>query len=210
MINALIRPSQGQEQLDAIRTFPSSHSPRTKTGCGNWHAPLSGLTHRSNGLLALLFCCLVLSGCGASYTVEGASGASTGTISPSPNSVDFGTVGVGQSVNTKVDVVNQGTESVVISQLTLSGTSFSVDGQGTLPVTLAAGSTMSFKVHFNPSTDGTSTGQVTIASNSATSPTAAVKLHGVGKKSAATQAITVSGLSCSTGSMTGAGTSLGQ
>ena len=206
MTNALIRTLPGQEQLDAIHTFPSSHSPRTKTGCGNWHAPLFGLTHRANGLLALLFCGLVLSGCGASYVVHGASGASTSTVSPSPNSVDFGTVSVGQSVNTKVDVVNQGAEPVVISQLTLSGTSFSVDGQGTLPVTLAAGSTMSFNVHFNPSTDTTSTGQVTIASNSTTSPTAAVKLHGVGKKSAETPAITVSGFSCSTGSMPGAGT----
>ncbi len=206
MINAIIRPFQGQEQLDAVRTLPSSLSPRTKTGCGYWHAPLFGLTHRANGLLALLFCCLVLSGCGASYVVKGASDASTGTISPSPNSVDFGTVTVGQSVNTQVDVVNQGTEPVVISQLTLSGTAFSVDGQGALPVTLAAGNTMSFKVHFNPSSDATSTGQVTIASNSTTSPTAAVKLHGVGKKSAANQSIKVNGFSCSTGSMTGAGT----
>jgi hypothetical protein len=206
MTNAFIRSLQGQEQLDALHSFPSSHSPRTKSGCGYWHAPVFGLTHRSNGFLALLFCCVILSGCGASYVVKGASGANTGSISPSPNSVDFGTVNVGQSVNTKVEVVNQGSDPVEISQLTLSGTSFSVDGQGTLPVTLAAGSTMSFKVHFNPSTDGTSTGQVTIATDSTSSPTAAVKLHGVGKKSAATPSITVNAFSCTAGSMTGAGT----
>ena len=206
MINALIRPPQGQEQPDALHVLPSSHSPRTNSGCGYWHAPMFGLTNRVNGFLALLFCCAALSGCGASYVVKGASGANTGSISPTPNSVDFGTVSVGQSVNTKVEVVNQGSDPVEISQLTLAGTSFSVDGQGTLPVTLAAGSTMSFKVHFNPSTDGTSTGQVTIATNSTTSPTAAVKLHGVGKKSAATPVITVSGFTCNTGSMTGPGT----
>ncbi len=206
MTNALIRPPQGQEQLDALHLLPSSHLPRTKSGRGHWHAPMFGLTNRANSFLALLFCCFALSGCGASYVVKGASGANTGSISPTPNSVDFGTVNVGQSVNTKVEVVNQGSDPVEISQLTLAGTAFSVDGQGTLPVTLAAGSTMSFKVHFNPSTDGTSTGQVTIATNSTSSPTAAVKLHGVGKKSAAAPAITVSGFSCSTGSMAGAGT----
>ncbi len=128
MNNVFIRPSQGEE-LDAIHTFPSSHAPRIKSGGGYWHAPIFGLTHRANGLLALLLCCLVFSGCGGSYVVKGASTASTGTLSPSPNSVDFGTVSVGQSANTKIDVVNQGTESVEISELTLSGSSFRWTGK---------------------------------------------------------------------------------
>ena len=205
MNNVFIRPSLGEE-LDATHTLPSSHAPRTKSGSGYWHAPIFGLTHRANGLLALLLCCFALSGCGGSYVVKGASTASTGTVSPSPDSVDFGTVSVGQSVNSKIDVVNQGSQPVVVSQLTLSGSSFSVDGQGALPVTLAAGGTMSFKVHFNPSSDGTSTGQVTIASNSTASPTASVKLHGVGKKSSASSTITLSAFACNGASMTGSGT----
>ena len=204
MTNILFRTTQGQEH-QAIIPSPWSQDSRSNPGFAQRSQQSVRFTPYSGGLILMMFCCLVLSGCGASYVVKGATGASTstGTITPSPNTVDFGTVSVGQSANTKIDVVNQGTEPVEISDLTLSGSSFSVDGEGNLPVTLPAGSTMSFKVHFNPQTDESSTGQVTIASNSTTSPTALVKLQGKGKHTAQ---VTPSSLSCNSGSVTGAAT----
>jgi hypothetical protein len=71
----------------------------------------------------MLSCCFpfVLSGCAASFSVNAASTAATGTIVPSPDTVDFGTVDVSQSVNTKVSVLNQGSAPVEVSQLSVSG-----------------------------------------------------------------------------------------
>lgn len=164
-------------------------------------------------LVATMACCsLFLAGCGASFVVKGASGSSgsggssstsSGTIAASPDSVDFGTVNVGQSANTKVVLTNKGTEPVQVSQLSVSGQNFSVDGQGDLPVTLAAGSTLSFKVHYQPQSDVTSTGEVTATTDSTITPTASIKLHGIGKKAAA--AVSNGSLSCTNATMTGSG-----
>jgi len=164
--------------------------------------------------LALIFVSGLLAGCGATYNVKGSTGSggsggssssSTGTIAASPDSVDFGTVSVGNSGNTKVVVTNQGKEAVEVSQLSVSGENFSIDGQGDLPVTLASGSTLSFKVHFKPQGDGSSTGTVSIASNSTITPTASVKLRGTGKKQQ-TAATATDSLTCTNSSITGAGT----
>jgi len=81
-------------------------------------------TWGNRALIIMLSCCFffVLSGCGAaSSSVNAASTAATGTIVPSPDTVDFGTVDVSQSVNTKVSVLNQGSAPVEVSQLSVSG-----------------------------------------------------------------------------------------
>ena len=80
-------------------------------------------TWGNSALIIMLSCCFpfVLPGCAASFSVNAASTAATGTIVPSPNTVDFGTVDVSQSVNTKVSVLNQGSAPVEVSQLSVSG-----------------------------------------------------------------------------------------
>ncbi|HUN86508.1 MAG TPA: choice-of-anchor D domain-containing protein [Terracidiphilus sp.] len=155
---------------------------------------------------------LLLAGCGASYVVRGASGSggssstSTGSIAASPSSVNFGTVSVGQSANSNVVLTNQGKEPVEVSQLSVSGENFSINGQGDLPVTLGAGSTMSFKVHFDPTSNGASTGQVIATTNSSITPTASIKLQGNGKNAATT--VSNNSLSCTNSTMTGTGTDI--
>ena len=58
-------------------------------------------TWGNSALIIMLSCCFpfVLPGCAASFSVNAASTAATGTIVPSPDTVDFGTVDVSQSVN---------------------------------------------------------------------------------------------------------------
>jgi hypothetical protein len=82
-----------------------------------------------------------------------------------PNSVTFGTVSIGQSASSTVSLFNGGAAPVAITKLNLTGQSFSVVGLSDVPVTIAAGGSYSLNVQFNPAVVGTSTGQLTIASN---------------------------------------------
>lgn len=186
------------------------------------HSPVFGPAAWCTSLLLMAFCCLVLSGCGASFVLSGT--AASGSLVPSPASVDFGTVSVGQSGNSKVSLTNPGSAAVVISQISVSTDPFSIDGMGKLPVTLAAGSSLDFKVQFKPQGDGAVAGQVTIisapagssatagsaanfvAGSSAKTSTTTVNLHGTGKKASQTVQSSTLALSCSTTSFTGPGT----
>ena len=110
-------------------------------------------------LIALYLSSLGLSGCGGVVTLAGSSRPKTDDVnlSATPSSVEFGAVSLGNSGNQKVSVTNKGSDSVQISELSLSNTAFRVDGEGKLPATLAVGSTLSFNVQFHPndSTDAT-------------------------------------------------------
>src|SRR5579863_7975300 len=161
----------------------------------------------SVALLAALSFCLILSCCGASFNVNAAASAKTGSISPSPGSVDFGTVGVGQAFNSVVSVANSGSAPVQLSQVTVSGAAFAFEGQASLPVTVAAGGTYDLKVQFNPNATGSTTGQLTIATDSTVTPTAMVKLKGTGgKTTSSTAPVTPNALTCTQASITGSGT----
>ena len=181
--------------------------PRLLQGSAPRHSGIASGSILWAALFAAFAGCLVLSGCGASFNVNAAASSKTGSISPSPDAVDFGTVDVGQSVNSVIAVVNPSSAPVQVSQVTVSGSSFSVAGQGNLPTTVAAGSTLNLKVQFDPTATGTATGQLTIATNSPSTPTAMVKLKGTaGKRTSATALVTPSALTCSQLSITGSGT----
>src|SRR5580692_8654218 len=126
-----------------------------------------GKVSRQAGLLAAVSSVIFLSGCVSSLSSLGKSGGTAvGALSASTSSVTFGAVPVGQTASTSVSVVNQGSASVVISQVSVSGQSFSANPQGSLPVTINPNSTLNFIVQFDPASAGTATGQLTIASSS--------------------------------------------
>jgi len=154
-------------------------------------------------LLIIMSCGLpfALSSCGGSII---ASGASSGALVASSNSVTFGSVQIGQTANTTVSLLNKGASAVQIAQLDLSGQPFSLVGSSSLPVTVAAGASYTLNVQFNPIAAGTATGQLTIASNSSTSATPVITLSGTGTTGTGTAAL--SALYCSSGAMTGSGT----
>jgi hypothetical protein len=147
----------------------------------------SNLAHRihqsrlSYLLLALVVLggCISLAGCGG-IVAKGASSASTGSFTASPATVAFGSVAVGSPATSKVSLVNSTSNPVVVSKITVSNISFSVDGEGALPLTLAANSTTTVNVHFGPTTAGSATGQLVITSNSLVSPSATVQMTGTG------------------------------
>lgn len=160
---------------------------------------------RTRGLIALLaglLCCIpVLSGCGGQVTTA----SNTGTIVASPNALAFGSVAVGQASSTMVSLENQGKAPIEVSQIALTGQSFSVVGSNSFPVSIAAGQTYALNVQFSPAASGSTTGQLVITTNAMSSVQTVVNLTGQGTAASAPLAPALSALSCTGGSITGSG-----
>ncbi len=163
-------------------------------------------------LLAILLSCgltITLSGCANAVpgaAAEPVKGAATGSLLPTPGAVAFGEVTVGQTASAQVSLVNGGSAPVEISNVSATGPSFLVNGPSNLPITIAAGSSYELSVQFAPTTQSATTGQLTISSDSSNGM-ATVSLSGTGVV-ASPPAATLSGLSCSSASVIGAGTDL--
>lgn len=152
--------------------------------------------------LILIFSCSLAAvvGCGGHVVLVN----NPGTLVAAPYTLAFGSVTVGKSTSGKVSFQSGGSGSVQITQLSISGQSFALSGQPTLPVTIAAGGTYDLDVQFSPDTIGTATGQITVTSNSPTNGTLVVALNGTGASAPATVSLTA--LSCANASITGSGT----
>jgi hypothetical protein len=152
--------------------------------------------------LVVLGGCISLAGCGG-IVANGTSKASAGSLTATPGSVQFAGVNVGNSATSQVSLVNSSTSAVAITELASSNSSFTVDGEGTLPVTVAAGGTVKLNVHFIPTVQGQITGALTISSNSLADTSLTIQLGGAGlpKLSPA-----LSALSCTSSAVSGAGT----
>ena len=94
-------------------------------------------------------------------------------------SVSFGSVPVSTSSTQSVTLASTGSEPVTVSSVSVTGTGFSISG-ATFPVTLAPGQSVVLSVAFAPSASGSQTGQLTVVSNSASTPTNAISLTGTG------------------------------
>ncbi|MGA7557511.1 MAG: choice-of-anchor D domain-containing protein [Terriglobales bacterium] len=95
-------------------------------------------------------------------------GVTPATLTPSPASLTFTNIQVGQSSTQTETVTNTGGSNAQITQVTPSGTGFSVSGI-TLPVTLIPGQGASFSVTFAPQSAGSFTGNVSVVSNASNS-----------------------------------------
>jgi len=156
--------------------------------------------------LVLTLCsglCLPLSGCIASVVDR----SQVQTLVASPSSVDLGNVPVGNSASASVSVVNSNSVAVKVTQLGLTGQSFSVAGQNSLPISIAAGAAHSFNINFIPAAVGPASGQLTVSTTASTSPTS-ITLRGAGVAEAETATPQLTAVSCSSASMGGTGTDL--
>ena len=105
-------------------------------------------------------------------------GVAAGALGSNPTSLAFGSVQVSSSKTLSETVTNTGGTSVTISQVSVSGSGFSVSGISA-PVTLAAGQSASFNVLFSPTAAGAVSGNVAITST-ASNPTLNIPLTGTG------------------------------
>lgn len=148
--------------------------------------------------------CIALAGCGgitANTNTAKSTGGSIGTLSVSPSTVPFGSVAIGSSTTGQITLTNSSSSPVSVSNVALTGSSFTMDGLGTLPATIAANSTAELNVHFSPTLVGSASGQVVISSNAVATPSLTISLIGSGAQSVPA----LSGLSCTNAAMAGSG-----
>ncbi len=91
-------------------------------------------------------------------------------ITPNPSSLAFGNVAVGGSSSQSITLSNAGGSTLTITQITASGTGYSVSGF-TLPVSIAAGSSSPITATFAPAAAGSPAGSISVTSNASSSPT---------------------------------------
>ncbi len=123
------------------------------TGSGNFTGTVTFATNSTSNVV------LPISG----------TGVASGQLAPNPSSLTFGNVQVGNNSNQSGTLTNGGGTSVTISQANVSGTGFSLSGL-TVPVTLAANQSVTFKVSFGPKTAGAASGTLAIVSDAPGSP----------------------------------------
>jgi hypothetical protein len=111
-------------------------------------------------------------------TGSGTNSVTAGQLALTPTSESFGSVIVGNNQVQTVTLTNSGSANVDISQVSVSGSGFSLSGIAA-PLTLTAGQIASFSVTFAPTSAGNATGTVTIISD-ASSPTLTIPLSGTG------------------------------
>jgi Abnormal spindle-like microcephaly-assoc'd, ASPM-SPD-2-Hydin len=127
---------------------------------------------------------------------SGGGGQGGSQVSPSPSTLSFGSAAVGKTMTQSVSVTNTGKENVTVSEVSASGTGFSVSGFSRA-TTLSAGQSLALPVSFTPPQPGSMTGSLKIMSNATNSPTM-VPLSGNGVESQ----LSVSPASVSFGSLT--------
>jgi hypothetical protein len=109
------------------------------------------------------------------------------TVSPAPaptaakltvnaTSIGFGTAFLNTPEEQQVTLSSTGTAAVTVNSATVSGTGFSLSG-ATLPATLNPGQSTVVNVRFNPTSTGSRTGQLAIASSASN---IAIPLSGTG------------------------------
>ncbi|MBZ5679341.1 MAG: choice-of-anchor D domain-containing protein [Acidobacteriia bacterium] len=104
--------------------------------------------------------------------------ANTGQLTCNPCTLYYGTIVVGQTETLPTTLTNTQTTSVTISSITTSNSAFKATNI-TLPLTLAAGKSVSFNVIFAPTATHWEGGKTTVASN-ASDKTLTVQVGGVG------------------------------
>lgn len=96
-------------------------------------------------------------------------GGAAGALTISPATINFGSVLVGQSAS-QSGQLTASSASVTVSSASVSNPVFGVSGIS-LPVTIVAGQTLSYKVTFIPQLNGQVSGTLSFSSNAANSPT---------------------------------------
>jgi beta-glucanase (GH16 family) len=101
------------------------------------------------------------------------------SLSVNATSVAFGDVVVNTSATQSVTLTSTGTAPVTINGATLTGAGFRLSGFP-LPAALNPGQEATLYIEFDPAAVGTTTGQLSIATNASTNGTALIGLSGTG------------------------------
>ena len=185
----------------AVRAFSANQKFRFNSHFQSGSSPQRAYKRWWVGLASACICATtLLSGCGS---IEGGpTGGVPGALVPSSSTISFGTVTVGQTARATVSIRNESTNPVQISQVNVSGQSFTLTGQNNLPATIASAGVYTVTVQFEPTAAGSAAGDLTVVSNSA-SGTATITLSGTG--AVAANPASLSAVSCDSESIVGTG-----
>lgn len=116
-------------------------------------------------------------GASASFVLQ----LQTASVSLSANatSVPFGSVVVNSTSTQYVTLTSTGTAPVTVNGAALTGTGFTLSGAA-FPVTLNPNQTTTLTLQFDPAVTGSASGQLTVTSNSSTSPNIVIGVSGTG------------------------------
>lgn len=117
----------------------------------------------------------VLCGCAGVSGVSNDSGSKSGAgvaLAVSPNTLAFGNVSVGGSKTSSLTLSNgsSGGANITISQISITGSGFSIASAPTLPLDLAAGQSLDLSIVFAPGSAGAASGNLSITCTAANSP----------------------------------------
>jgi len=135
---------------------------------------------------------------GLTVPVSGNGVAATGALEASPSALSFGDVAVGKSSSLALKVSNAGNSSVTITRSAVAGSGFSVSGLSAL--TLQPGQSDSVPVVFAPASTGSVSGNISVATSSAT---ASVALSGSGIVASSTHTVSLSWVASTSTGMAG-------
>jgi len=119
-----------------------------------------------------------LSSSPSTVPLSGIGTAASAILTTSASSLNFGSVTVGASSALSVTLTNAGNSNVTVSQVSVSGTYYSVSGVST-GLVLAPGQSATLDATFAPTASGNFSGSVTVTSNATNSP-ATLSLSGTG------------------------------
>jgi hypothetical protein len=142
------------------------------------------------------------------------SASATLTVNPAPapaiqlstTAINFGQVVVGSNLSQALIITNTGTATLIISQVTVTGSGYSASGF-TLPLNVNAGQQTTITVAFAPTSVGSPTDGITIVSNA---PVSAPPVTLSGSGIAATLKLSISPTSLNFGNVTTGTTSVSQ
>ncbi len=107
-------------------------------------------------------------------------GLPPGQISSMPAALNFGSVSDGSISTLTVALDNStGGQSVIVTQLNITGSGFSLSSPPSLPLTIPAGQAANVQVSFDPATGGQASGNLAVISN-AIDPNLSIGLSGMG------------------------------
>lgn len=95
--------------------------------------------------------------------------------------VEFGNVALSSPSTQSLGLTSTGKDALAIDSVKIAGTGFTVSGPK-FPMTLDPGKSVTLDLEFDPAAIGTSSGTLTIASNSVTGSLTVVPLSGTGQK----------------------------
>jgi hypothetical protein len=121
-------------------------------------------------LIAVSLTTILITGCGTTGAYPSSAGTPSSQLATSATALDFGNTTVGTPSTKSLNLTAHGSASVVISQVSTTGTAFTVSG-ASLPLTLAAGASANLTVTANPQTAGTISETLSVISNASNSPT---------------------------------------